>query len=113
MSRQRCLWSEHSWPHSVTSSGKQPSFRSTRCRQHWRSQPMAEHHSHEPSGPTEAELQESIAAGYEKNDVSLSVLIRWGLGLGVFMVATSAAALILFTILQRPPFGPPALGISF
>jgi hypothetical protein len=74
---------------------------------------MAEHHGHESQGPTEAELRESIAAGYEKEDVSLSVLLRWGFGLAIFLVATSAAALILFVILQKPPFGPPALGETF
>lgn len=71
---------------------------------------MAEHDSHGPIGPTEAELKDSIDAGYEKNDVSIPVLLKWGAGLGIFLVATSAAMLILFYALQNPPFGPSAGG---
>jgi hypothetical protein len=71
---------------------------------------MSEQHGHGSDGPSESELQESIAAGYERQDISLSVLIRWGVGLGIFLTATAGAALILFTLLQRPPFGPPVVG---
>jgi hypothetical protein len=74
---------------------------------------MAEHDSHGSAGPSEDELKASIAAGYEIHDVSLSVLLRWGFGLAVFLVATSAAGMILFVLLQRPPFGPPRLGETF
>lgn len=74
---------------------------------------MANHHEHESFGPSEANLKESIAAGYEIEDVSLSVLLRWGVALAILLVATSAFALILFAALQRPPFGPPALGNTF
>lgn len=73
---------------------------------------MPDNHSHEPQGPSEESMRESIAAGYEKNDISLSVLLRWGFGLGVFLAVTSVLALFLFAVLQRPPFGPPALGQS-
>lgn len=74
---------------------------------------MADHSSHGPVGPSEDELKDSIEAGYEKNDISIQVLLQWGAGLVVFLIATSAASLILFKILQRPPFGPPVLGESF
>ena len=74
---------------------------------------MAKHNAHDAVGPSEQDIAESIAAGYEKEDVSISVLLRWGAGLGVLLVATSAFALILFAALQRPPFGPPVLGDSF
>jgi hypothetical protein len=67
---------------------------------------MAEHHGNELSGPTEEQLKDSIAAGYEKSDVSIHVLLQWGGGLGVFLVVTAAAMLILFSVLQRPPFAP-------
>jgi len=70
---------------------------------------MANHNAHEIEGPTDAELADSVAAGYEKQDVSLSVLLRWGFGLGVFLIATSAFAMVLFVALQRPPFAAPAL----
>jgi len=73
---------------------------------------MAEHGAHEPVGPSEEEMKESIAAGFEKEDVSIPVLIQWGFGLGVFLIATSAAGLILFNILQRPPFSPPSMNES-
>jgi hypothetical protein len=74
---------------------------------------MAEHHSQESSGPTEEELKDSIAAGYEKNDVSIPVLLQWGFGLSVFLVATAGSMLILFAILQRPPFAPGSSRESF
>ena len=74
---------------------------------------MADHNTHGPTGPSEHEMEQSVAAGYEIEDVSLSVLLRWGFGLGVFLLATSAFALILFAALQRPPFGPAALGETF
>ncbi len=74
---------------------------------------MAKHDGHESEGPTEAQLSESVAAGYEKEDVSLSVLLRWGFGLAVLLIATSAFGLILFAALQRPPFGPPAVADTF
>ena len=73
---------------------------------------MADQHSHEAQGPTEHELQESIAAGYEKDDISLSVLIRWAFILAGFLVATAAAMLLLFAFLQHSPFAPGAPGES-
>ena len=69
---------------------------------------MAEQHNHGSGGPSEVDIAESIRAGYEKEDVLLPVLLKWGAFLAVFLVATSAFALILFTALQRPPFGPVA-----
>jgi len=73
---------------------------------------MAEHDIHGPTGPSEEDLKESIAAGYENADISIPVLLQWGFGLGVFLVATSAAGMILFIILQRPPFSPPSMNES-
>jgi hypothetical protein len=73
---------------------------------------MAEHGAHGPIGPSEEDLKQSIAAGYEKEDISIPVLLQWGFGLGVFLVATSAAAMILYIILQRPPFSPPSMNES-
>ena len=74
---------------------------------------MAEHHSHDPEGPSEEELKDSIAAGYERNDVSIPALLKWGFVLVVFLVATSAAGLILYALLQHPPFKPEPASESF
>lgn len=68
---------------------------------------MADHDSHESYGPTEHELQDAIAKGYEPDSISVSTLLKWGFGLAVFLVLTSAAMLILFKILQYPPFAAP------
>jgi len=74
---------------------------------------MAEHHSHESAGPTEEQLKASVAAGYEINDVSIPVLIKWLIGMGVFLGATSVAMLLLFIVLQHKPFGPQPVESSF
>ena len=74
--------------------------------------PMANHTAHEIEGPSDAELADSVAAGYEKQDVSLSVLLRWGFFLGVFLVATSIFGFLLFIAIQYPPFGPPPIAKS-
>ncbi len=73
---------------------------------------MSNHNAHEANGPSEDQLKESIAAGFEKDDISLSVLLRWGGGLAIFLVATSALALILFKALQQPPFGAVSLSVT-
>jgi hypothetical protein len=65
---------------------------------------MANHDAHGPKVPDEIDLKEAIDRGYESDGVSLSVLMKWGFGLAVLLVATSAAMLILFKLLQYPPF---------
>lgn len=70
---------------------------------------MANHDTHESAGPSESELKHSIEVGHETSDVAVAVIVKWGVGLAVFLIATAIAMVLLFAILQHPPFAPAAI----